>query len=131
MPIQIAHIALWTRDLEKAAQFWVRYFNATLGEIYHSKNQPGFKSIFLALPGTPTQIELMTSPRIELTLAKQPIGYAHIAISLDSKSAVDALAAQCQSDGCLLSPPRTTGDGYYEALLQTPDGTPVEITCNQ
>ena len=28
----------------------------------------------------------------------------------------------------LLSGPRTTGDGYYEAVLQDPEGNQIEIT---
>jgi lactoylglutathione lyase len=51
-----------------------------------------------------------------------------VAVSVGCIAAVDALATRCAADGCLLSPPRRTGDGFYEAVIAMPDGTPVEIT---
>ena len=42
---------------------------------------------------------------------------------------VDAMAARCQGKGCLVSAPRTTGDGFYEAVIAMPDGTRIEITA--
>lgn len=45
--------------------------------------------------------------------------------------AVDAKTAQLVADGFpLLSGPRTTGDGYYESVVQDPEGNLVEITTN-
>jgi len=29
----------------------------------------------------------------------------------------------------LKSPPRMTGDGFYEAVIVMPDGTPIEVTA--
>ncbi|MEZ2219902.1 hypothetical protein [Rhizobium sp. RCC_161_2] len=40
----------------------------------------------------------------------------------------DALAERCKADGCLKSGLRLTGDGFYEAVIAMPDGTPIEIT---
>ncbi|MFC3684070.1 VOC family protein [Hydrogenophaga luteola] len=60
--------------------------------------------------------------------AERP-GWDHLALSLDSAEAVDALAARCRDAGCLVSGPRTTGDGFYEAVLAMPDGTRVEVTA--
>jgi lactoylglutathione lyase len=51
-----------------------------------------------------------------------------VAVSLGCIAAVDALAERCAAGGCLVSPPRRTGDGFYEAIVAMPDGTPVEIT---
>jgi lactoylglutathione lyase len=31
--------------------------------------------------------------------------------------------------GILVSPPRTTGDGYYEAVIKDPDGNLIEIVA--
>ncbi|MFO5881341.1 glyoxalase/bleomycin resistance/extradiol dioxygenase family protein, partial [Klebsiella pneumoniae] len=31
--------------------------------------------------------------------------------------------------GILISPPRTTGDGYYEAVIADPDGNLIEIVA--
>lgn len=126
--MRIAHSALWTRDLDAAAYFWESYFGATVGEPYHSRRREGFVSRFVQLADGPDQIELMTGPWLRGRLDNEHVGWDHIAVSLGSRDAVDALAARCGRDGCLASGPRLTGDGFYEAVILMPDGTPVEIT---
>jgi len=126
--MRIAHIALWTPDIEKAAAFWRIYFGAAAGEPYRSQRRPGFVSRFVSLPGSGDQIELMTGPWLPSNPPHERIGWDHIAVSLGSKAAVDALAERCKADGCLKSAPRTTGDGFYEAVITMPDETPIEIT---
>lgn len=126
--MRIAHTALWTRDLAAAAEFWTDYFGATVGEPYHSQRRPGFTSRFVSLPGGGDQIELMTGPWLAADMQGDRVGWDHIAISLGDRAAVDELAERCRADGCLISGPRTTGDGFYEAVIAMPDGAPVEIT---
>ena len=56
-------------------------------------------------------------------------GLDHIAIHVGSRPAVDALTARLAQDGYpVVSPPRTTGDGYYEIRVLDSEGTRVEIT---
>jgi lactoylglutathione lyase len=126
--MKLAHIALWTRDLDAAAAFWQTLFGATVGEPYRSQRRPGFVSCFAALPGG-VQVELMTGPWIAAEPDAERPGWDHVALSLGSAEAVNALAARCRQDGCLVSGPRTTGDGFYEAVLAMPDGTRIEITA--
>jgi lactoylglutathione lyase len=126
--LNIAHIALWTRDLESAAAFWRRYFDARVGEPYYSKRRPGFVSRFVSLPGGIARIELMTGPWIAEPSTTDQVGWDHVAVALGSTKAVDELAARCKADGVLVSAPRTTGDGYYEAVVALPHGTQIEIT---
>jgi lactoylglutathione lyase len=128
MSMRIAHIALWTRDLDASAAFWERYFDAAIGDLYHSQRRPGFVSRFISLLGSKDQIELMTGPWILDRQSSECVGWDHVAISLGSKDAIDMLAERCQKDGCLISGPRVTGDGFYEAVITMPDGTPIEIT---
>lgn len=47
--MKVAHVALWTRDLEQQAQFWVTFFDAKINEKYCSKTNPGFESILSKL----------------------------------------------------------------------------------
>jgi lactoylglutathione lyase len=126
--MQVAHIALWTRDLEQAAEFWRRYFGADVAEPYHSARRPGFVSRFVKLKQG-AQIELMSGPWVEAGGEGDRFGWDHIAISLGSSEAVDALASSCAADGLLISAPRTTGDGFYEAVISMPDGARIEITA--
>lgn len=126
--MKLAHVALWTRDLDLSADFWRNYFGAVVGAPYHSTRRPGFTSRFVSLPDAAANIELMCAPWIMDAATEERIGWDHIAISLGSASAVDALAARCEQDGILLSSPRKTGDGYYEAVIASPDGAAIEIT---
>lgn len=126
--MHIAHTALWTRNLDAAAAFWRDYFDAEVGAPYHSKRCSGFVSRFVTLPEGGAKIELMMAPWVESSPLAAHVGWDHIAISLGDAAAVDRIAARCQADGLLLSAPRTTGDGFYEAVVSMPDGTPIEVT---
>lgn len=126
--MKLAHVALWTRDLDADAAFWVRQFGAAVGEPYRSQRRYGFVSRFVLLPGERAQIELMTGPWLDGPAGDERPGWDHIALSLGSADAVDAMAERCWADGCLLSAPRTTGDGFYEAVISMPGGARIEIT---
>lgn len=125
--MQLAHAALWTKDLDAASTFWEKYFNATVGETYFSKRRVGFESRFVTWPDSQLQIELMKGPWLEDKHQQDTFGWDHIAITLGSKAAVEEMALRCEKDGLLLSAPRMTGDGFYEAVIAMPDGTSIEI----
>lgn len=57
--MKLAHLALWTRDLEAASVFWRSYFDAEIGDRYDSRNWPGFASRFVQIPGIEARIEIM------------------------------------------------------------------------
>ena len=127
--MKIAHVALWCRDLERAVAFWEKYFGAVAGAPYASARRPGFVSRFVRL-AEGAELELMSAPWLEegAPPAVERPGWAHVAISLGSEAAVDALAVRMESIGLLVSPPRRTGDGFYEAVIHDPEGNRVEIT---
>lgn len=127
----IVHVALWTRDVAEAKSFWMEYFGAEAGPGYHSKRRAGFESCFLRLPAGP-QIELMTGPWISGRQSSnlEEIGWAHVAISVGSIADVDQFAEKLRYGGYLVAEPRTTGDGYYEAIARTPDGILIEIVAD-
>ena len=125
--MHLAHVALWTLDLDAAAAFWQRMFDAQVGQVYESRNRLGFRSRFVRLRDGGA-IELMTGPWVEAASAGERAGWDHVAVSLGSEAAVDDLARRCDADGCLVSGPRRTGDGFYEAVIAAPDGTRIEIT---
>lgn len=132
---RLAHVALWTRDLDAAAAFWQRYFGATVGAPYHSARRPGFVSRFVTLGGAGgdgaggPSIELMTAPWLLDASADDRVGWDHLAVSLGDRATVDRLAERCAADGLLQAAPRMTGDGYYEAVVAMPDGTRIEVTA--
>jgi lactoylglutathione lyase len=56
--------------------------------------------------------------------------HAHIAISVGSRSALDHLVKEMEQAGVqIVSRPRVTGDGYYEAVIADSEGNLVEITA--
>jgi lactoylglutathione lyase len=128
--MRIAHVALWTRDLARAAEFWCAYFGAESGEPYRSARRPGFESRFLRFTDG-AALELMSAPWLleHGDAGVERPGWAHVAISLGSEDAVRELAARLDTAGLLVAAPRWTGDGFYEALAHDPDGNLVEITA--
>lgn len=124
--MKLAHIALWTKDLEAAARFWHDHFDARIGQRYESRNRPGFASRFAILPGSGLQIELMEGPWVAPPPGEAS-GWAHVAFSVGSVAEVDRLATRFEADGLMVSAPRRTGDGFYEAVVRAPDGTLIEI----
>lgn len=128
--MRITHVALWCKDLSRAAAFWERYFGADAGALYASLRRPGFISRFMCFADG-TSLELMSAPWLgdhEAIDREQP-GWAHVAVALGSEAKVDALAALLQKDGLLVAGPRHTGDGYYEAVARDHEGNLVEISA--
>ncbi len=126
--MRVEHVALWTRDPERLCAFYERWFGARAGARYASANQPGFTSYFLTFPGGGARLEVMRLPTLGDAPAAPAAGYAHLAVTLGSAEAVDALALRMRADGVpVRSGPRRTGDGYYEAAVEDPDGNVVEI----
>ncbi|CAB1210987.1 VOC family protein [Serratia liquefaciens] len=127
--MKIAHVALWTRDIDAQVTFWQRYFDGVAGEQYVSRNRPGFVSRFVSLAAGPT-LEIMSLPDLlSAGQASERVGWAHIALSVGEESRVDQLAQRAQQEGILQAAPRWTGDGFYEAIIRDPDGNAIEITA--
>jgi len=128
--MHIEHIALWTANLEELKAFYETYFQARAGEKYANPAK-GFESYFLTFVSG-ARLELMRLPAIPAALndpQRQFTGYIHLAFSVGSQAAVDALTARLGQDGYrVVDGPRHTGDGYYESCVLDPDGNRVEIT---
>ena len=127
MKAKVTHIGIYTTDLERMKEFYVKYFDAECNEKY--ENDEGFSSYFLTLDSD-VRIEIMANTRLE----KHPFkdlesGINHLAYSVGSKENVIALTKQLEADGYpVTSQPQTTGDGYFESKVSDPDGNSIEIT---
>ena len=102
--MKINHVAIYVKDLEKTREFYEKYFEARL--------------------------EIMSRP--ELSERNDKImneGFIHLAFSVGNKENVDKLTQRLVNDGFrCLSGPRTTGDGYYESVVEDCEGNLIEIT---
>ena len=81
--MQIAHVAVWVKDLERIRAFYEKYFAVSSSELYQNK-KTGFKSYFLKFKDN-SRIEIMFREDICKDRLKDSLGYAHIAISLGPK----------------------------------------------
>ncbi|MEI4282200.1 VOC family protein [Tetragenococcus halophilus] len=126
--MKVEHIAIWVEDIEKMKAFYQKYFDVGSSELYHNK-KTDFRSYFLTF-AEGSRIELTTKQHLSNRVADS-LGYSHIAIAVGDKSAVDDFAERFVQDGYpLLNGPRTTGDGYYEAVIQDPEGNLIELTTD-
>ncbi|MDE6780047.1 MAG: VOC family protein [Ruminococcus sp.] len=125
--MKIEHIAMYVVDLERAKDFFVKYFNAVPNNIYHNK-KTDFRSYFLSFEDG-ARLEIMNKPQVSSIKDSKRMGYAHIAFSLGSAEKVDRLTAELKADGyTVISEPRTTGDGYYESCIADSEGNEIELT---
>lgn len=141
----IAHVALWVSDLEKMRMFYEKYFGARAGVKYENSKKR-FESFFLSFDSG-IRLELMKKDGVffreegdsqsaafsgdaDRYVCPERIGFAHIAFTVGSETAVDRLTAELEGQGVpVLSGPRRTGDGYYESVIADPEGNVVEITA--
>ena len=127
MSVSINHVAVFVRDLEAVRSFYETYFGAVANDQYHNP-RTGLRTYFLTFEGG-CRLELLTRPDVQASGSADQVGWAHTAFSLGSAEAVDLLAQRLSDDGfTIVSGPRTTGDGYYEAVVLDPEGNHVEIT---
>ena len=127
MKASIEHVAIYTSDLERLRSFYQKYFNAECNEKY--QNNSGFSSYFLSF-SSGARIEIMSHTKlINREIIDKVNGLSHFAFSVGDRNEVVALTERIVSDGyILLSPPRRTGDGYFESCVSDPNGNRVEIT---
>jgi lactoylglutathione lyase len=127
--VKIAHVAIWTRDIERLREFYETHFEAKAGSKYVNRARQ-FESYFLSFESG-VRLEIMQMPSVvpRAETSGPPQGYAHLALSVGSEAEVDRLTRRLRDSGCpVLSYPRRTGDGCYESIIADPDGNPIEIT---
>jgi lactoylglutathione lyase len=128
----LEHAAIWTNDLERLKDYYVKYFDGTPNQKY-SNSTKGFESYFLVFHSG-ARLELMKMPGIPEnkndTIQNQHSGLIHLAFGVDSIEQVNSKAEQLLKDGWkILRGPRKTGDGYYEFETLDPDNNRLEVTC--
>lgn len=76
-----------------------------------------------------TRLEIMSRPDLfEGSNELLRTGLIHLSFKLGSEKLVDSKVKQLESDGYkIISNPRTTGDGYYEACVSDNEGNFIEI----
>ncbi|MDF2156711.1 VOC family protein [Algoriphagus sp. CAU 1675] len=125
----IEHLAIWVNDLERIKDFYCNSLGFSAGEKYTNAKK-GFSSYFLSTDSG-SRLELMHRADIPIHGENRGnrIGLAHFALSLGSKELVDAYTHRLRKEGVtIIGEPRTTGDGYYESIIEDPEGNWIELT---
>ena len=127
--IQLSHIAVWSNDIERLRDFYIKYFDGISGKKYENPAK-GFSSFFVRFPEG-TALEIMNRRDITPPPDTAPhYGWAHIAFTVGTPEEVDRLTERLRSAGHpVTGEPRTTGDGFYEAVIADPDGNTVELVA--
>ena len=101
--MRIEHIAMYVNDLEKAREFFVKYFHAASNEGYHNK-KTDFRSYFLSFEDG-ARLEIMNKPQMcDAEKALNRTGYIHIedAAAADpgvARRTVQEHTAACGNEG--------------------------------
>ncbi len=125
--MKIDHIAMYVNDLEAEKDFFVKYFDAKAGSKY-TNFRSDFSNYFLRFDDG-SRLEIMTrNSSNDAKKERYRTGYHHIAISVGDRKDVDDMMKKFDADGVIVvSGARTTGDGYYAAVIVDPEGNEVEI----
>lgn len=127
----IEHIAIWTKNLEGLAAFYMKFFKAIPGKKYINE-KTGFESYFLSFDSG-ARLELMYKNSVlenrNDTIKEEYLGLIHLAIGVDTMQEVDRKCIELLNAGYeILNGPRKTGDGYYEFVTLDPDNNRLEVT---
>jgi catechol 2,3-dioxygenase-like lactoylglutathione lyase family enzyme len=126
----LTHLALHVRSLEDTIRFYEDICELRCIHRRGVPNQPGAVA-WLAEPGREREFILVLiggGP----TRSTQGRDFSHLGFALDSREAVDRIAARGQACGCLVWAPRDEAYpvGYY-CGLRDPDGNAVEFSYGQ
>ncbi len=129
--MNIDHIAIWTPDLERLKEYYVKYYDGMPNNKYVN-HERGFESYFLSFRSG-ARLELMQMPGIPENLndtkEKQHTGLIHISFGVDNMDMVRQKAEELMKDGYkVLRGPRRTGDGYFEFETLDPDNNRIEVS---
>ena len=130
--LRIEHVAFWTEDLERLANFYTPIFRGCSTGLEIRQRRPRDSSPVFSSFASGARIELMTSSTLQPVKAErgaQRMGLAHLAVSVGSRQRVEELTRLLKSDGFeVIDGPRQTGDGYFESVILDPDGNRIEIS---
>ena len=122
------HLALHVRDLAACIDFYRDYCGMRL---VHERSDGGTRVVWLAEPGREKDFIIVMLPGGP-GRDQQEGDFSHLGFALESREAVDAVAARAEAAGCLAWAPRQEPYpvGYY-CGLKDPDGNFVEFSYGQ
>lgn len=126
----LTHLALHVRDLDSCIAFY-REFCGMRTVHERSDAKDGHRIVWLAESGKENDFIIVMIPGGP-GRSQGERDYSHFGFALESRAAVDAMAAKAAAAGCLIWPPRQEPFpvGYY-CGVRDPDGNFVEFSYGQ
>ena len=128
MSITLTHVALQVPNLDACIAFYRDFCGM---QVIHQRPGKGSRIVWMAEPGRERDFIFVMMPGgSERQLAERD--YSHLGFAMQSREAVDAIAARARAAGCLLWEPRDEPYpvGYY-CGLRDPAGNQVEFSYGQ
>ena len=122
------HVALQVRDLDASISFYRQFCGLV---VTHDRGVGSRRVVWLAEPGRETEF-IFVFMEGAYRPPQHPSDYSHLGFAMDSREAVDDIAAAAEEAGCLEWAPRQEPYpvGYY-CGLKDPDGYFVEFSYGQ
>ena len=129
MTPSFTHLALHVRDFEACVAFYREFCG--LAVVHERSGSDGSPIVWLAEPGREQELIFVLLPGGP-GRNQEANDFSHLGFALDSREAVDAVAARAEAAGCLAWAPRQEPYpvGYY-CGLKDPDGNFVEFSYGQ
>jgi predicted enzyme related to lactoylglutathione lyase len=128
MSTNLTHIALHVPEIEPVIQFYQSFCQL---ELVHERSHASSKVAWLAEPGRGDQFVIVViggGPKHD----RPDADFGHLGFALESKAAVDDIAARAKAAGCLVWTPRQEPPpiGYYCGVID-PAGNVAEFSFGQ
>ena len=124
----LTHLAFHVHDLDACLAFYRDFCGM---HVVHERTDAGRRVVWMAEPGRETMFILVMVPGGAVR-QQAATDYSHLGFALESRAAVDAIAAQARACGCLVWEPRQEPYpvGYY-CGIRDPAGNLVEFSFGQ
>lgn len=124
----MTHVALHVPDLDASVGFFQSYCGL---KVVHERGFKASRVLWLAEAGRETSLVFVLIPG-GTERAQDPRDFGHLGFALDSRAAVDAVAARARGEGRLVFEPRQEAYpvGYY-CFVRAPCGRSVEFSYGQ
>ena len=120
-------MALRVKDLDRSVAFYAKYPRLV---VCHERVDEGTRVVWLAEQAEDPEFVFVLIPMAHAQVERP--GVHHFGFTVESRGAVDAVAATARGDGVLREGPRDAGPvvGYF-CVVEDPDGNWIEFSFGQ
>jgi lactoylglutathione lyase len=127
--MMIDHVAIWTTQLERLKDYYIKYFHCCANEKYLN-NDKHFESYFVSFDSG-ARLELMQMPGIPENLndpvVKQYLGIIHLSFGMESMDLVNDKFIELKKDGFRILRKPVTGIGNLKRSIRIITGLKYQL----